>query len=451
MNLFPYQQEAARFLASKDRAGLFDEMGLGKTASTIAALDELGEKRALVICPAMLRENWLNEFRKWGRSPRKVVKGMTVHDLIAWQRGRFDVLVASYEMATRWLSRINEAAQFIPVLVLDESHYLKNKDSARAKAILGEDAAGVGGIVQWALRAWMLTGTPMANDPVDIYPFLRFARQTTAPQHRWAAKYMHVRPVAFGSRQSPRDEMTGRLRSKIQAVSIRRTKDDVGLQLPPIFLTEAIVDGDTTEIVKLLREHPGLEGAIVQAVERGGLSFLDAQHVATLRRLVGLSKAVPYAGQLIDELRQTDDKRVVYGIHRGALQLVQDELLAAGIHAVLVNGDTPEKQRIAAVQAFQTDRRCRVFIGNIRAAGTGITLTAAAEIDMLESDWTPAGNAQALMRVHRIGQTRNVFGRFITLAKSIDLAVNRVVAEKVRDIAAIDGVEMAAVPSRRDP
>jgi SWI/SNF-related matrix-associated actin-dependent regulator 1 of chromatin subfamily A len=87
-----------------------------------------------------------------------------------------------------------------------------------------------------------------------------------------------------------------------------------------------------------------------------------------------------------------------------------------------------------------------VFIGNIKAAGVGLTLTASCEIDVLESDWSPAGNAQAIKRVHRIGQTEKVRARFITLANSIDETVNRIVAHKTASIASIEGEAMNAAP-----
>jgi len=230
-------------------------------------------------------------------------------------------------------------------------------------------------------------------------------------------------------------------------VSIRRSKHGVGLQIPPIFFTSLTVDGDSREVLDLLRAHPGLEDAVVRAVEMGGLSFLDAQWLATLRRLVGEAKAIPYAAILADELRQTEGKVVVMGIHKRALRDVQGQLAKEGFRSVLVNGDTPERERIAAVQAFQNDPRCRVFIGNMRAAGTGITLTAASKIDMLETDWSPAPNAQAIMRIHRIGQTKQVRARFISLAKSIDLAVTAVVAEKTQAIATVEGQANVALPA----
>jgi SWI/SNF-related matrix-associated actin-dependent regulator 1 of chromatin subfamily A len=109
-------------------------------------------------------------------------------------------------------------------------------------------------------------------------------------------------------------------------------------------------------------------------------------------------------------------------------------------------GATSENDRIEAVERFMNDPECMVFIGNIKVAGTGLTLTESSEIDMLESDWSPAGNAQAIKRVHRYGQRQDVSARFITLANTIDETVNTIVAEKTAAIAQIDGEQMAAAP-----
>jgi len=133
------------------------------------------------------------------------------------------------------------------------------------------------------------------------------------------------------------------------------------------------------------------------------------------------------------------------GVHTRALMSLAEGLERAGVRAVMITGATSEAQRVAAVQEFQNDPACKVFIGNVRAAGTGLTLTAAAEIVMFESSWTPAENAQALMRVHRIGQTRTVRGRFISLANSIDEVVVETVARKTSSISQI-GVDYNAVP-----
>lgn len=448
--LFEFQEVGANFLASRNRAGLFDEMGVGKSAQGVRAADKINGKRGIVVCPAAVRDVWRGEFAKFGLMSRRIVKGITIHDFIAWRRGRFDVLVTSFEQLTKWAPQIDEMGEFFDFMIIDEGHYLKNDETARAKAILGDFTdpriRGVAGVIKWAVFAWFLTGTPMANDPMDIYTFLRFVDCMPLKKGVFKRRYFTTFQKTFNERNSVRPDIAAELVMMIRNNSLRRTKAEIGIQLPPIFLRGVTLDGDQTAILELLGQYPGLSSAIVSAVRQGGLSFLDAQHVATLRRLVGEAKAIPYAALLFEELSNSADKYVVMGIHRKALASVQEYLAKRGVFSVMVNGDTPEKQRAANVLAFQEDPKVRVFLGNIKSAGTGLTLTAACNIDMLESDWTPAGNAQAIMRVHRVGQVRNVIARFITLAGSIDEAVNAIVAEKTAAIASIEGSPMNSHP-----
>lgn len=439
--LLPYQHEGAAFLAGRQRAGLFDEMGVGKTATAIGALDKIGAQRVMIVAPAAVREVWVGEMKKFAVAQRKVLKGKTIHDLGLWLRGKADVLVTSYELATRWAPKITDAMDIFDALIIDEAHYAKSAQAQRTRALLGTQCDGRKGIGAFAAHTWFLTGTPASNDPIDIWPFLRFCNGTGLTLAAFTARYFKSSMGTFSSRQTPKPEMIGELRGLIEQHSIRRTKTDVGLKLPPIWLTTTTVDGDTQEIRDLLLQYPDLEQAIIEAVEKGGLSFLDAQHIATLRRLVGEAKAPAFAELLIEELNGGMDKVVVMGVHRRSLATVQMALQRAGIGVVLVDGETSETQRVAAVKAFQEDARTRVFLGNIRAAGTGLTLTAAADIILLEQSWSPADNAQALMRVHRLGQTRNVRARFITLADSIDEIVADRVREKTAAIAQI-GFEM---------
>lgn len=89
-------------MAQRERFGLHDEMGIGKTATTIGAIDRIGAVRGIIVCPAMLRENWIKEIRRFSQFERRVCKGRTIHDFIAWTRRSFDILVTSYELAVKW-------------------------------------------------------------------------------------------------------------------------------------------------------------------------------------------------------------------------------------------------------------------------------------------------------------------------------------------------------------
>lgn len=446
LDVFPYQAEAAEWLAHRERAGLFDEMGIGKTATMIRALDLRRTKRGIIIVPAMIRETWRKEFRKFSHIERRICKGLNIHDFVAWSRGRFDTLITSYELATKWAPHIADMGEVFEFLICDEFHYLKNGTAARTNRILGKEHDGIGGILQWAEQAWVATGTPMPNDPADIYTFTKFAKAMPLNRAQFIMRYFHSTPTAYGSRQKAKLEMIPELRQLIGNNSIRRTHSEVGLQLPQIFLTTSSLDGDTTAIKDLLRQYPGLDRAIVAAVESGGLSFLDAQHIMTLRRLIGEAKAVPYAEMLYGDLMGGLDKAVVFGVHRAALMHVRDFLARKNIRSILVNGDTPQRVKDEAETVFQSEPDCRVFLGNIKAAGVGLTLTASAALDMLESAWSPGDNWQAIKRVLRIGQARNIRARFITLAGSFDEVVNEIVTDKTRAIAEVEGSPMLAAP-----
>ena len=441
---FPYQEQGRDFLASKTRCGLHDEMGVGKTAQAIFALDKIGARRIIIVCPAAVREVWHGEFKKFSPVPRKILKAKNIHDLGVWLKGRADVLLLSYELASKWADAIERNGDLFDALIFDEAHYLKTPTSQRTRAMLGTQCDGATGLARWAAYVWFLTGTPMPNDPVDVWPWLRFVGGTPLGLTPFTNRYFKSRQGTFSAKQTPRDEMIPELKIALDAFRLKRTKKQAGLQLPPIHLTTTTVDGDTGEIVALLKEWPGLEQAILDAIEQGGLSFLDAQHIATLRRLVGEAKAPAYAKLVAEELRSGRDKLVVFTWHTRAAEIITSYLAGEGFWTTLVDGKTKESDRIAAVQTFQGDPEHRVFVGNIRAAGTGLTLTAAADLDMFESSWAPADNAQALMRVHRIGQERKVNARFISLANSIDEVVSQTVARKTAAIASIENYGEAA-------
>jgi SWI/SNF-related matrix-associated actin-dependent regulator 1 of chromatin subfamily A len=437
LDLLPFQEEGARFLVKHERGALFDEMGVGKTAQAIRALDMVDARRIVIVCPAAVREVWKGEFAKFARIPRRIVKGRDIQDLNTWIRGKADVLLLSYEMAVKWTRRMPE--DLIDAVVFDEAHYLKNEDSQRTRALLGTKCDGADGLARWSAWTWFLTGTPNPNDAADIWSVLRFCHGTILSKKTFCARYYKAKVGAYSLSHSPRKEMVDELKQVIASVSIRRTKRDAGLQLPPIWLTTTTVDGDTAEIRTLLRDHPGMEKAVVEAVEKGGLSFLDAQHIATLRRLVGEAKAPAFAEMLLEELKNGLDKVVVFGIHTRALDHIERTLRGSGVDCARIDGRTAEGDRKSAVALFQGTDGPRVFLGNIKAAGTGLTLTAAADVVMFEQDWSPAGNAQALMRVHRIGQERSVRARFISLSGSIDEYVAQVVARKTAAIAQVHG------------
>lgn len=444
--LFNYQAQAADVMASRERYGLHDEMGIGKTATTIGAINRVMGQRGIIVCPAILRENWIKEFRKFSTYDLKLCKGQGIHDFVAWSRGRFDVLVTSYELAVKWYQDFATHGEYLDFIAFDEAHYLKNTEAARTKTMLGLEGDGNNCLLEYAIQAWHITGTAIPNDPADIYTFLRFAKAVDLSFKEFSSIFFNFQMSTYGKRTSVKPEMVSTLQALIQNNAIRRTHSDVGMELPKIWMQEVLVDGDNREITDLIKQYEWLEQSILDAIEKGGLSFLDAHHIAILRRLVGKAKAIPYAQMLKWELDSGAPKRVVFGIHTEPLLYLKNYLAKYGYNFLLVYGATPERERQEAVVRYMEDPTVHGIIGNIKVMGVGLTLTVGSEIDLFESDWSPAGNAQAIKRVHRYGQKSEVRARFITLAKSIDEAVNRVVAAKTAAIAEIEGDSMNAAP-----
>ena len=454
VELLPYQVDGARWLAPRRRSGLFDEPGLGKTSQCIRAAGLRGATRMVVVCPAIAREHWRTEFRKFGKVPRRVLKAANIHDFRAWERGLWDVLVCSYEMAVKWTPLIRQGVEILDLLVLDEAHFLKNSTARRTQTLLGPLADGIHGLVARAKQAIWVTGTPIPNDPGDIWTWLRFCGAMPLSRQAFEKRYFKAWMGAYSTHHEVKSDLLDELRALIRNNSIRRNLAEVGVQLPPIFLTETVVEGDTQAIRDLLTACPGLDERLAAALDRMPdndfnlaklIDFADTEHVSVLRRLIGEAKALPYSQMLLGELHGGLDKMVVFCAHTRAAELVRNQLLDHNIQCVLINGATPENARQTYMRAFQEDPTVRVLIGNIRAAGVALTLTASAHLDMLESDWSPAANWQALKRVHRLTQTRSVRARFITLADSFDEVVNRIVADKTARIGAIEGHEMPAM------
>ncbi len=445
--LYPYQDVGVNFMAGRERAGLHDAMGLGKTAQMIRAADRINAQRGMVIVPAKLRRNTVLQFSKWATRGYKITEGRSLTDFVSWQRGRYHIIVTSYEQATKWADSIYRSGEPIDFVAFDEAHYVKNQDAKRTRALLGEKYDGTGGIINWAEHVWHMTGTAMANDPMDIFTFLKMCRATTLAAPAFTKRYFYSDASAYGSRQTVRPDAHAELMSLIDGNRIRRTLADVGFQLPKIILNPIVVDGDTTPILNLLKQYPELSQAIQHAINAGGISFLEGQHLMTLRRLLGEAKAPAYAHMLLNDLQTTgNEKHVVMGIHVDALNFIYNFLRKHQVNCVLVNGLVSDRQADKNVQRFQDDPTCTVFIGNMKSAGLGTDLFAACRLDVLEQDWTPAGNAQAIKRIHRIGQMRPCFVRFVTLARTFDERVNELVIEKTRAIADIEGEAMPAHP-----
>jgi SWI/SNF-related matrix-associated actin-dependent regulator of chromatin subfamily A-like protein 1 len=447
-SLFRHQEDGVRWLSSLHtrgiwRAGLHDDMGLGKTAQAIVALDQLGLKRGIVVTNTTVKEHWRREFLRWSRIPRRYRKAADLTDINTFLSYFADVLIIGHEMLARQHKHLMRRLGILEFVLIDEAHKAKNPDAKRTIALKGKDSNGRGGICQFAQHTWELTGTPIPNDPNDLFTFLKFCGAVKGDLHDFTVKYMDSQEGAFSSRQTVKKEMVKELRGLVETYSLRRTG---GIDLPPVFLTQTFLDGDARNVAQFIKDHPGIDRAILRALDGGNLNLIDHAQIMTLRRLIGEAKALPFAHYLHDLMKGGLQAPLVFGWHKNVLTLVQDFLMAKGYKVGRIDGDKSEKQKQTAMDRFQKGED-DALVANIQAGGEGITLTRAKHLFMLESGWTPKDNAQPIKRIHRIGQTAKTRAEFITLAGSYDEVVVDIVRRKVQAIFDANGQQMLAVPA----
>lgn len=421
--LFAYQEYGAAWLAGRTRALLADTMGLGKSAQAAVACKHIGAKHIAIVCPASLQENWKREFARF------------------WPNHKATLHVCSYEGVVRGkLSHLSH----VDVLICDEAHYLKERTSKRTKAIFGPKCNGEGGLMEKAARTWLLTGTPAPNGPHELWPMLRALAPETIngpngrPMPYWdfVYEYCIVQDSHFGAKII-RGKNLPKLRAAMQPIMLRRQKEEVLRDLPPLMIDVLPLSSDEAQKALRKLETSPEAAAIREALEKGGGEGLEAlaPHIASLRRATGLAKAPAVAEFVAEWLSDCADKIVLFAHHKDVMRLLMERLKPFN-PVQIAGGDAPD-YRMAQVDRFQNDPSVRVFIGQIQAAGTGLTLTAASDLIFAEASWVPAENEQAAMRIHRIGQRNACSVRFATLGGSLDEAIQRTVARKLSDLAQI--------------
>lgn len=437
LELFPYQETGRDFLSSKDRALLADTMGLGKSGQAIAACGTVNPSRVLVLCPAAVRFNWDREFPRFSSLdlPRRIILSGKDQPLDV------GITICSYELTIQKKMHERLMEKEWDVLICDESHYLKSHTSKRTKAVYGAKCDGKKGIISISKRAWMLTGTPMPNDATELFPMLKAFGQYTGTHGQFIETYCKGYMSDYGFKITGLKN-AGDLKKKLKSISLRRRKEEVLKDLPPISFHDWVLDPNACDkeyLKEMLDMEHGPEAdeirRLIQCCEDGTPVDYSEMAVSKLFRLTGMAKVKAAAKQLREELASGEMRKVVvFGINRDVVRSLRDELKMFG--AKLVFGGTKPERKQNAIESFRTNSKCRVFVANIAAAGTGIDglQDACNHVVFVQGSWTPSDNLQAAMRVHRIGQERPVMVRFMSLAGSLDEHVQNVVRRKTEMI-----------------
>jgi SWI/SNF-related matrix-associated actin-dependent regulator 1 of chromatin subfamily A len=466
LDYLAYQR--AGILYGVDRANVLiaDEMGLGKTIQGIgiANADPLVTS-VLIICPASLKINWQREWQKWD------VKGLTV----GIANGAFpstQVVIVNYDILKKHRAAID--ARHWDMMIADEVHYCKNPKAQRTALVFGgKDIQPI-----TADRRVFLTGTPIVNRPVEMWTLIQALDPQGIGSHffRFAMRYCAAKQKRAGNKMvwdfsgaSNLPELQDKLRERFMVRRLKcdvltdlppKTRQIIALPVPPEFqhlVSSEREDFDAFEdAMENLRADIDLAEAAGDEVAR--TIAADALKAAAKtaftemsgkRHEVAMAKVPAVIGHVTDLLESTP-KVLVFAHHIDVIDALMDGL--ALFNPVKVTGSCSMDQRQAAVDALQKDPNCRVFIGNIKAAGVGLTLTEANTVVFAELDWTPAAMSQAEDRAHRIGQRDNVLVQHLVFDGSLDsvIAKKLVAKQNIIDRALDTETERAAQPEAVD-
>ncbi len=385
--LLPFQQIGALRLAQNYHHILGDVPGLGKTVQAIAAADMLGLKLILVVCPASVRSNWTKEIEE--------CLGSTA----GWR-------IISYNEAHKLAKALEPGGLLWDAIILDEGHFLKTIDSQRTQAIFGNGRDGFPiGLARRAKYKWVLTGTPVLNRPRELFPVLaslhpHFAGVTFAT---FAQKYCGAYWDGFGINTKGAtnvDELSGIL----DGFMIRRTKKEVfpnrrepDVQLVPLDLTKEDLATVMAEEELILNREAKLSSIHEDFSALGDL--------ARLLRLTGEAKVRATVSYLEDKL-QTIDKIVVFFHHTEVGRKLYERAAARGFQPAIYQGGMSDSQKDGQKARFMEQASCRVFLGQIQAAGTGINglQEVCDRAVFAEQSWVPGAMGQAIDRLDRMNR-----------------------------------------------
>lgn len=445
----PFQRAGISYLLAHPKALLGDEMGLGKTVQVLGLINADEKiRRVLVICPASLRINWQREAERWlvRRVDARVV--VDAAGVAAADGSDADVvmLITSYDRLTgeRGAALVDAlAARQYDLVAADEAHYCKNPKAQRTRAVLER-------IVPRGRRVVALTGTPIPNRPIEVQPLLAaLDRENWGDFWRFARRYCRATQGAYGWDFSGADNLE-ELQSRLRAtLMIRRRKAEVLTELPPKRrqIVEVAANGASeavarereawerheAELAELRAEVDAAKAAGDEAAYRAAVHRLRDHTQAAFTELSRLrhETALAKVPAVIDHVRGLldggADKVVVFAHHHDVIAAIRDEF---GDAAVAVTGETPVAERQAAVDRFQSDPACQVYVGSITASGVGITLTAAKICVFAELDWVPGNITQAEDRLHRIGQHDPVLVQHLVIDGSLDARMAQVLVAK---------------------
>lgn len=402
----PFQLDAVKFCLERNRSYAALDPGLGKTIVARLITNAL-DCAAVVVCPPHLVLNTKFEFDKWGTTKKPYL--VVPDTMLAKEKTEIEV--------STFLHNNPDA-----VLLTDEAHRFKNPTAQRSQGLFRF-------FVPRFERVIFFSGTPLPNRPIELFPVLSNCAPETIGFRTWFEYGMrycagHKGPWGYDFKGASKSGMKELAANVLGKFMLRIKKADALPDLPP----------KTEELVFIGEDVPAeiaaLEKEVLKEFSPDDLmgDIAPNGHIATYRKELGLLKVEESVKFLKTLLSETEESILVFAHHKDVIANLTKSLTE--FNPLVIVGATPMDTRHERVKLFQESEEHRLFIGNIEAAGTGITLTKASRVVFVEPSWVPAANDQASDRAHRIGQKDHVFVQYLCFKNSLDATVLGTVLRK---------------------
>jgi SWI/SNF-related matrix-associated actin-dependent regulator 1 of chromatin subfamily A len=420
-----HQKEAIQKLVENKKFILADDMGLGKTTSTIIAALESGSKKVLIICPATLKINWKREIENYSDKTVYIAEGKNFSTDADFVIINYDIIKNFHDTKKKGESQILDAN--FDLVVVDEAHYIKNATAQRTKLI--------NDLVKKVDRLWLLTGTPMTSRPIDYFNLLSLIESPVAKNWMaYAIRYCQGYQFNVGGRKvwnvmgaSNLEE----LRDRTAGLTLRRLKENV-LDLPDKIITPVYLRLKSKMYEEIMGEYYDWYDKNPEESKSLTVQFTKLTKIRQVIADEKISQTIELAENIVEQGK----KVIIFCNFTDSLNKICEHF---GKAAVKVDGSMSKPERQHSVDSFQENDKIKVFVGNIKAAGVGITLTAAEAVIMNDLSFLPSDHAQAEDRAYRYGQKNNVLVYYPIFENTIEGIIYDILNNKKQVIATVMG------------
>lgn len=412
-----YQKAGVEYICNNSSGVLLaDEMGLGKTLQALASIERMSYYPALILCPAVVKYNWLRECEKWLPHRRAALVESYKDDVKG--TGPAEIYIINYDILQKYWGLLDSGIW--KVLICDESHFLKNHKADRTIRVQK--------LAEGIPHKILMTGTPVLNRPKELLSQLMILGKLDSIGGFWhfVETYCQKKETKFGmdiNGAANLEDLNKRMR---ESCYVRREKKEVLKELPPKNRIPQWIKIDNgpeyekaeSDVIEYLKENARVEAEFIESIkdrpetEQASLIADYRESVArraaraeaivkinVLKQIVARGKLKAAQAWIKNYFEESDSKLVIFAWHTEII-----ETLCKEFECESITGDTSPEDRDRIVYDFQNKKDCKTLVCNIQAGGVGITLTAANTSLFLELGWNPGTMDQAEDRIHRIGQ-----------------------------------------------